>query len=269
MDAVMKWLVADYAVFQLLAIRGMIVLPLLFLWVLGTERGRPFLPTHFSLVLLRTLFIMLAPLLFFTTLRYLPLADATVVFFVTPLIATGLSVLFLKEVVGLHRWSAILVGFAGAVIALNPGTDVFQPIALFTLAAAGFYAGAMLIGRKLAGQVSVARLLLFQSLGLAIGFGLLGAPSWQPMPPEDLALTCLAAALSLVVMGCLTKGYMEGPPSVVGPFEYSALIWASTLGYWVWGDIPSLNVIGGGFLIIGAGIYILHRETRGKPPKPI
>ena len=147
MDAVAKLLVqADYSVVQILAIRGAVLMPALCVWLfthggLGSVKTRQY-KGH----ALRIILGVLAPLLFFLSLRKLPLADATVIFFISPFVMTALSVPLFKEKVGVHRWGAIIVGFMGVLFVMQPTSGLLEIEAFMVLGGSLCYCGIMLTG---------------------------------------------------------------------------------------------------------------------------
>jgi len=262
MDASGKFLVGAYSVFQIVAFRGgvsaAILAPMLF-----REHGFNLLRARRpGLLLLRSALGVVAMLVFFTAIHYLPLADATSIGFSGAIFMTAFSAILLRERVEWQRWAAIAAGFAGAMVVAQPGTDSFHWAGLLMLLCSLLYAGMMTLTRVLARTESNATMVFYHSvISALIGFVALPlvwvSPGW-------------AEILLLVGMGVLaTAGHMifaqafrEAPVSLLAPFEYTALIWAALLGYFVWGDVPGVHVGQGSAILILAGLYILYRETR-------
>jgi drug/metabolite transporter (DMT)-like permease len=260
-DVAMKWLVADYSVSQLLAIRGWFLLPVTFIWYLRSDQRQHAPLADWKLLTLRAGVLQVAPFLFFTGLLYVPLADATVLFFMAPLFIVAASAVIFGDKVNLYRWLAVAAGFTGCLFVLRPGFSAFQVEALFPLGAAVFYGVAMLLSRQLNGRSSLARILLFQTVGWAVIHGCLATFAWSPMPLKDLALVGGMAVLNFTTMIGLTKAYMTAPAHVVGPFEYVALPLAILFGFLLWNENPDTPVYVGAALIVGAGIFVLIQET--------
>jgi drug/metabolite transporter (DMT)-like permease len=270
MDAVAKWLVnAEYPVVQIMALRGWMLTAMLLAIVfrrhglagLKTERPRG--------QALRMLAGFTAPMLFFTALRDLPLADATALFFGSTFFMTALSVPVFGERVGLHRWSAVVVGFVGVLIVTRPGTGTFQVASLLVVGSSLAYACMVLLGRWLGRTEPIFRIVFYNNLGAAV-LGSLALPFvWTAMPLADVLVLFTMAVLALGGHFCLTNAFVLAPVPVVAPFEYSALVWATLIGFVVWGDVPELPVVLGGAVIVASGLYVLHRETRGaRTPAP-
>ena len=261
MDAIIKWLTADYPVAQVVALRSWFGLPLLcFVALWGTNLNalktrRPLV--HFS----RYLLVLALSFSFFWALSQMKLIDAIAITFAAPIFITALSVPILKESVGLHRWLAIGVGFCGVLVMLRPGMGVFQWAALVVMGSVVVYALLMITTRAFKSTESTASLMLYPQLGMSLTGVLLAPFFWVTPGLGDLALFALAGMFGSIGVMCVTHAFRLGPSAVISPFEYSALIWATLLGYLLWGELPdSLTLVGAG-IVIASGLYIIYRET--------
>lgn len=263
MDAIIKWLTADYPVTQVVALRSWFGLPLLCLFALYGGGGLRSLRTRRPLVHLgRYALVMLLSFSFFWALSQMKLVDAIAITFAAPMFISALSVPLLKEVVGLHRWLAIGIGFCGVLVILRPGLGVFDWAALVVLGSVVVYALLMITTRAFKKTESTAALILYPQLGMSIS-GLLFAPlNWVSPPMADLGLFALAGCFGSVGVICITNAFRLGPAAVISPFEYSALIWASLLGYIFWQELPDLGTVAGAVIVVASGLYIVYRETR-------
>jgi drug/metabolite transporter (DMT)-like permease len=265
MDASGKFLVGDYSVFQIVAVRGAvsvaILAPLLF-----REHGVNLLRANRPVrLILRSALGVAAMLIFFTGIRYLPLADATAIGFSGAIFMTVFSAVFLHEKVEWQRWAAIIMGFAGALVVAQPGADTFHWAGLLMLLCAFLYAGMMTMTRVLARTESNATMVFYHSVfSTFVGFVALPfvwvTPGWNEWMLM-IGMGVLATAGHMI----FAQAFREAPVSVLAPFEYTALVWASLLGFFVWGDVPGPNVWLGSIILIFAGLYILYRETRRQP----
>ena len=262
MDAVVKWLVsADLSAIQVLAVRGWIIVPLI-LSILALRGELGDLKTGRAAAHLgRGMLGFLAPYTFFTSLKSLPLADATVVFFSAAFILTAASALILKEKVGIHRWSAILVGFGGVVIAMNPQGDGKLSAYLLVLCAATIYSFIFISGKLLSKKDSVISLVFSLHLGMGLSASLLLPWVWLPIGLESFAGMVVVALIALIAHFVFTLAFARADVSVLAPFEYTALVWATIIGFVVWQDFPSSEVWVGAVIIIGCGLYVIHRES--------
>ncbi len=211
----------------------------------------------------------------FFALLALPLAEQVALGYTTPLFVTVLAIPLLGERVGVHRWSAVLLGFLGVlVIAAGQGAlgGVFRGAAapvVTTLAVLGtvaavsqglFSALTTLLVRQLSATESSTTIVLWQSL-LMTAFTLAVLPPFWVTPGwRDLGLLVLMGLVGGAAQWLLTEAYASAQVSALGPYSYSSLLWSIALGWMVWGDVPAPTMLLGAALIVAAGLYILHRE---------
>ena len=263
MDACAKFLGEGYAISQIVMARNGVGALAVLAFVLLRSGGLSALrPSRLDLLALRTVFSLGAGFLFFTSLRYLPLADAFVIAFTGPLFITALSVPLLGEHVGPRRWAAVIVGFVGVLIVVQPGTGSFRVEALLALGAALSYALNMLVSRKMTRYMATTAIMFWPSLGAVLAMLVMMPSQWQTPGPFDLTLFVLMGVIGTLGLSLITQGYRYAPAAVIAPFDYSALLWAVILGWVIWNDVPEPNVWLGSFILIASGLYILHRETR-------
>ncbi len=266
MDAIGKWLVRDFSVFQILALRSTFVVAFL-LAILPLNGGRAAVRSS-QLVAhwLRALCSVAAFLFFFTSVRYLPLADAVAVAFGGPFIVTALSVPLLGERVDLRRWLAIGLGFAGMILIVQPTGAGFRPAALLVIASSFSYSVLMILTRWMSkrsdgGEKTYTFLFytfVVQSFSGWIGLGL--GSGWHPMNPSDIGLGAAMGCLALGGHFGITRAFQLAPVSLVAPFEYTALVWSVLLGYLVFQEFPGKEVWFGVAVIIAAGLYTIRGE---------
>ena len=262
MDAIIKWLTAAYPVPQVIALRSWFGLPFLF-WLAMREGGLPALRTRRPMVHAgRFLLVLLLSLGFFYALSKMKLADAIAIAFAAPISITALSVPLLREAVGLRRWIAIVVGFAGVLIILRPGGGVFDWAALAALGSAVVYALLMITTRAFKSTESSASLMLYPQLGISLSGIVMVLYFWVTPTPFDLGLFALAGLFGSIGVMCITHAFRLAPAAAIAPFEYTALLWATLLGYLLWDELPdSVTLLGAG-VVIASGLYIIYREAR-------
>lgn len=261
MDAVAKALAAGMPIAQMLGLRAFVILPLL-LAALPFNGGFSVLKTSNPLGhLWRVLAGIATAFAFFTALKTLPLADATVIAFSTVIFMTLLSVPLLKERVGFRRMAAVCSGFIGVIIVMAPAGDV-EPAMLLALMAAITYALTNIATRWLGRRENTFSLVFYMNLGVALASWAIMPWSWTPPVPAQLAGIAAMALLGLSGHFLMVQAYKSGAISLIAPLEYTALIWASLFGYLFWKDIPALHVWLGGAIIIASCLYIFLRETR-------
>ena len=275
MDALIKNLVENgFSVVQIMAMRSWMVLPVLLVWGVVSAGGMGQLKTEQKgLHFLRVLFGFGAPFFFFQSLTTLHLADATVIFFGATFIMTGLSVPILKEKVGIHRWSAIAIGFIGILIANNPGGEVFNIGSIYAFVSSLCYSLMMITSRKLGAGEGTFKLLFFfhvwigfvSSISLWLG---LGGVQFVPVEME-FSFTGAGVVLgitALVIGGhfCLMRAFSIAPIGLLASFEYSGILWAALFGFIGWGYKPEINFWFGASLVVASGIYVVMREIKVK-----
>jgi drug/metabolite transporter (DMT)-like permease len=258
-DALGKWLLVDYSVGELLLIRSSAALILLapFLRTAGLaaflEAPRP------ALQLTRIVMSAFEVAMFFWAVSYLPLADTVTFYLAGPIYVTALSVVLLGETVGWRRWTAVLIGFAGVVLALRPSAASFTLPALIALGGSVFFSVMMITTRTL--RKTHDTVLVAGPIVSTLVFGAVVAPfRWVTPSLRDFLLLSLFGVLSIVALACVNRALKLAPASVVVPYQYTMIVWAVVLGYLVFGDVPDMLTLAGAAIIIAAGLYIFWRE---------
>jgi len=211
---------------------------------------------------LRALAHITGMVLWVTALTRIPLATATALAFSSPLFVVVAATLFLSERTGWHRWAAVSAGFAGVLIVFRPGRETLDPGALLVLASALCLSVSKLLGKVVSARDSTLSVVFYLNLFMAL-FALLPATrTWVAPSPEHYLWFGVLAALGAIAQACLTKALQCGELGALQPFEFVALIWASGLGYLLFGEIPAVHVYIGGAIIIAGASHIAHREAR-------
>jgi drug/metabolite transporter (DMT)-like permease len=209
---------------------------------------------------LRSLFMFTTTALFFVGISLLPLTTASTIMFMAPVIVTILSIPLLGEEVGVRRWIGIAIGFAGALVVMRPGTDSLQLSILVVLAAAVTHALYQVFTRKLGMRDSSMTSLFYTGVVGALVTTVVAPFYWQPVAAFDWLLFVFAGIAGGIGHLCLIRAFRHAPVSVVAPFSYSSLLWATAFGFVLFGDLPDVWTLSGAALIIGSGLYIFHRE---------
>ncbi len=270
-DAIAKFLGESVPPGQIAASRflfqSLLLFPLLLL-----AGGLPQVPwRQLHLHAARGALIALATAFFFTALKYMPIADAIAIFFVEPLILTLLSGLFLGEAVGWRRMSAVMVGFMGALIVIRPGFGWAGWPALMPLLAAACFAVYLVLTRRMAQTGDAVQMQFwagvfgFLTMAAVLAFGsLAGIPALTAVSPDTnewlllFALGLVATAGHMLVV----HAFRRAPAGVLAPFQYLEIISATVLGYLIFDDFPDAVTWTGVAIIIGAGLYVFHRERK-------
>lgn len=265
-DATGKWILATYTIAQLLLIRSIVGVAILVPFARRLGWRRYFEVRHPWLHLLRVGLLTLETVLFFAAVAVLPLADVTVIYMAAPVFVVVMAVVFLGERVGWRRLTAILVGFVGVVIAIGPSAAIGTVPAALALAGSLTFGSMMIITRHLRATHDVV-LLVHQVVG-TLAFGLVVAPFvWVPMAWTDVLLIVMAGAFATGAHFTVNRSLKYAPASTVAPFQYTLVVWATILGFAVFGDIPQPATVAGGVLIVGSGLYVYFRERKIRPDK--
>jgi drug/metabolite transporter (DMT)-like permease len=261
MDAAVKWLGASYSTFQIVFFRSLFAfLPLgVVIWRVGGLRQAMLVRDPVNQAL-RCLFGLGAMLLFFYCYAEMRLADAIAIGFAAPIFVTALSMPLLGEPVGWRRWVACLVGFAGVLV--KPGAGTFEPIALVALAATLFYSLATLWVRKLSKTESNVSIIIYFTITTTVISGFALPFVWVTPGPADLALLVAVGIVGGFAQIVMTQAFRLAEVSILMPFDYTAMIWAASLGWLVWGEVPGANIWIGFALVVASGLYIVHREAQ-------
>jgi len=167
----------------------------------------------------------------------------------------------LREQVGWRRWSAILIGFAGVLIALHPSAQSFSWPALIALCGSMSFAVLMLITRSLRKTPDIV-MATSQFVGTFLLGAVLAPVGWVTPTSQSLVLFAAAGLISVCALMCVNRSLKLAPASVVVPYQYSMIVWAVIFGIVVFGDVPSKATLAGAAIIIGAGLYIFLRERK-------
>ncbi|PYE41599.1 drug/metabolite transporter (DMT)-like permease [Rhizobium sp. PP-F2F-G20b] len=261
-DTMGKWLVETYPVLQLMAIRS--VAALLVLLPLVLRRGimtvvrveRP------GLQALRALLFAIDATAFYFAVGYMPLADAMIYWLAAPIYVAALSPFLLGEKVGWRRWTAILIGFAGVLIALDPSRESLSIPALVALFGSACFAFAIMLGRTLRTTPDTT-LVVWQFVGSLV-FSLIGITivpgSWAPLDPATILLPALLGVVAMLAHVLVSRSLKLADAATVVPLQYTLLFWAVVFGWIFFGDTPRPTVIIGAALIVASGLFIFFRE---------
>lgn len=261
MDTAVKWAVADYSLQQVNFIRSiaamMVLAPLI--WRgggLGALRTtRPWVHVW------RTSLMIVISYTWFFALRYMKLADLGAIVMVSPLMITALSAPLLGERVGVRRWVAVGIGFAGMLVIVRPGFGVFQPVALLAVTVAFGYAMLILSNRRNREKETLASLTYYPLIGIFAVSGVLSPFGWtSPTVGAWSAMLFVGVCAGLGHL-CLTLAFRYASPPVLAPLEYTGLVWAILFGYWFFDELPDQWTVVGMIMIASAGIFVVYREA--------
>jgi drug/metabolite transporter (DMT)-like permease len=261
-DALIKLAAESVPSIQAIGVRGVFATLWCALALLASGAWRQIGAAAHPYVLLRGLLEAAAAIVYLVALFHIPFAIATAVNLSTPLVLTVLAVLMLREDVRWRRWSAVILGFAGVLLVIQP-----RPGDLNTwtwVALVGTFIGAFrdVLTRYLPPGVPTLVVSFTTAITVAIaGCGGALLEGWQPMSGHALGFIVASSLLLATGYQLLVVALRSGAEiSVIGSFRYGSILWAIAIGYVVWGDVPNALALFGIAVIVGAGLYILHRE---------
>ncbi len=261
LDGSAKWLVGSVPVIVVVWLRfathvvvaGVVLFPL---------RGWSLIKTnHLRWHVLRAVMFMAMTGINFWALQYLQLTVTSSISFTVPLIIALLGAPLLGEKLDRGRWAAILVGFAGVLVIIRPGSAGFHPAMLASLVNAVLYALFMLMTRRLAAYDSPETIQYLPALGAAIGLAPFALAAWES--PEgwlEWAVACLMGVLGGLGHYLLALAHRYAPATVLAPFLYQQVFYMALFGYLVFGDVPGVAVWTGAAIVIASGLYLFYRE---------
>ena len=285
MSAQARYLGEAFPVGEIVFFRGLFALiPILIFFGYRRQLRGALQTKRLSAHFVRGLFSVCGTFCTFGALARLPIADVTAIAFIAPLITVIFAAVFLREQVHVYRWSAVVVGFGGVILMLSPylgnhaalTTSMTLGLA-FALTNAVSSGGATIQIRRLTATESSSAIVIFMTL-IVMAVSLLTAPfGWRlPATPSEFAILVGIGVAGGVGQMLFTDSYRYAPASFLAPFDYTSMLWAFLLGYWIFGEVPTSYVIGGAVIVAGAGVFVILRERalglkrlRDTPMSPI
>lgn len=260
-DAGAKWLTSNYPPGEIIALRALVVLALLVAFASSRHQLSALRAASLRQQIGRGILACGSTMLFVTGLRTMPLSDAIALAFVSPLIMTAMAGPLLGEPVGWRRWIAVVVGFAGVLIMLRPGSTTFQAAALFILASTACGATRDVYTRRMSRTESSLSILFFSNLVMLAGGFTSIVVGWVLPSAVDLAIIAGSALFIGAGHFLHIEAFRLAEVAVVAPFKYTSLLWATLFGYLFFGHLPGANVWMGAGVVVACGLYVLHRES--------
>lgn len=262
-DTMAKFLSESLHPFQIVWTRqlGLLVVAVF----LVATRGAGLLKTgHPRLQLLRGGVAACSAALFIFGVSYVPLADAVAISFVAPFMVTVMGAFLLREPVGLRRWLAVALGFAGALIVIRPGLGVVHPAAGLIVLAAFFFAIRQIVSRVLSDSDRTATTIVYTALVSVLVLTVPVLFVWQTPTAEQVPLLFMLALLAAAAEICVIKALELAMAVVVAPVQYSLILWGTFYGFVVFGQLPDAWTWAGTALIVATGLYTFRREAKAK-----
>lgn len=259
-DAVAKLMVARISPIEVSWIRSVVVMVITLPIVYARIGRQVFAPQHPMRQILRGAAVLGSSLLYLTGLTYLPLADASAINFIWPVLITVLSVIFLGEKVGLRRWGATVLGFIGMLIIIRPGSSAFQTAAIYPIGAAVMWAFASLMTRGMTSTDPPETTIFWSALVMLVGTTITLPYFWTTPGWYEIGLGVFVGVGSAVAHALIVFAFERASAATLAPFAYLQLVWATMLGYLMFSTIPDRWILTGSVLIVISGIYTAHRE---------
>lgn len=283
-DAIIKQVSGAYPLTQVVVIRSLVAFPILLALVMREVGWRALFGNDLGALMLRALIMFVSYTAYYMAFPAMPLADAVALYFTVPLFVIALAGPFLGEHSGWRVWAAVLLGFMGVMVMLQPGTGLFEPAALLSLLSACMYGISMLMARKLGSTQPASVLSFYQNVGFFVGalmtalaLSVLGIehashPSlaflvrnWMWIPLDDLLLIGASGVVAATGMMFLTSAYRLAQANKVAPFEYTGILWAPLWGYVFFQETPRLTTVAGAAVIVMAGLLALRMAHQPNP----
>jgi drug/metabolite transporter (DMT)-like permease len=261
MDALIKLEAARYPVIEVVFFRSLFALLPLALLIMRGGGWRALATKQPRLQAVRAVIGFVSLVCFFEAFALMPLADVVAIGFAAPMFVTALSVPLLGEHVGWRRWSAVLLGFVGVLIMVRPGSGLIGVGAVVALLGTLTYALSIINIRRLSATDGAAPTVASFTCLSVLAAGSAMPFIWVTPTPADWCLLVATGLLGGTGQIAFTRAFALAPPVIVAPFDYANMLLATTLGYLIWGDVPTLPVLVGAAVVIASGLYIVYREA--------
>jgi drug/metabolite transporter (DMT)-like permease len=260
-NAIVKWELATYPVGEVAFYRALFALVTVAVMIIPRVGIGVFYTHRYLGHLQRGVSQFGSMICMFMAFSMMSLGSAVAISFAAPLFTTLLSIVVLKEKVRLHRWTALIVGFVGVLIVTEPGANTFNLGALFALTNAVLSSSVAIAIRRMSATESTETLTIYQLIVITLCTLALLPFGFKPPAWIDAGALAVAGVGNGIAQYWWTRSLTLAPPSAVVPFNYLSLVWASLLGFAIWGDVPSTNLMIGAVIVVASGLYILWRET--------
>ena len=278
-DGIMKHIYSFVSLYEVYLIRTVVSFALILIFLKLTNKKIEFKTQYPLLTFCRVILFFFGFSSFYISLSVLPLGLATALFFITPFLITIFAHFFLKEKIGVKRWSAVVVGFIGVYVTLNPDFNNFNYLSLLPILCAFCYSLSMIIIKKTSEKDSIytqtftfyfGAIIFSVIFYFIIGDGQYNTTEhpasqfifreWFVNLENSILFMMATGVTATIAFLLLFTAYSIASPAVVSPFEYSILLWSPLIGWLYFSEIPSLNTVIGILIIISSGIYIFLRE---------
>jgi len=264
-DAVTKLLTEEYSVWQVLTLRHLFALGVIVLYIHWHAGWDVMRVTNRAGMAARSAYFVATTAAIVVGLSLLPLALVTAIAYASPIFVVALSHFFSSETVGPRRWLAVVAGFVGVLIIVRPGGASFSYVLLLPVFAALTAGFRDIVTRTLSKTDSSISILFWSNVAIVFAALIaMLAQGWEALTPAAAGLLLVNGLLSASAHFLIIDALRLADASLVSPFRYSGLIWATVLGLLIWGEFPDAWTIAGAVLLVASGIYIIERTPRAK-----
>ena len=263
MTSLIKYVGQSIPVVEILFIRQILVVVIISPVILKNIDA-VFKTKVFRFHVLRGSLSVIAMLTGFTAVVHLPLAEVTAISFVRTLFTTILAILFLKEVVGVRRWSSVIVGFIGVMVIVRPEPENINAYALLAIASAFFVSSINIVMRKLSQIDNSSTIMVYQSIIVTLAMAGPAIYLWVMPTWDEVFFIVVIGSLMSLMQWIFIQAFKVGEAAAIAPMEYSRLLYAAVIGIVFFAEIPTLWTLTGAVIIIASTLYTLHRNTLNK-----
>lgn len=260
-DTLIKLASASVPTGQLITMRNIMAATLIVMLIVMTGQAAHLRRAADRVVVARSLIDVIATLCYLLALFHMPIGNVTAINMATPLAMTAAAAVFMGVPVGWRRWSAIVAGFLGVLLIVQPEAEGFNAYSLLAIAAVVFIVARDLTTRRI--DTGIPSLVITLTNAVFVLLGALALSAWEGWVAVNLVQVLLLAGAGVFLIGgylLIVDAFRHGDLATVGPFRYTGLIWALLSGFLVWGDIPNLLAFAGIVIVVASGLYVLHRE---------
>jgi drug/metabolite transporter (DMT)-like permease len=265
-EALCKLVYGNVPASQILAVRGLIATAIILAIAHMLGATRRIAATMDRRVVMRSAIDLLGSYAYMIALFHMPIANMTAINMASPLMMTAVVAVVLHEPVGWRRWTAIALGFLGVLLVVQPRAENFNAYSILGVGAVTCIVLRDLVTRRIDAAipsiiVTLTNVAMMACVALAVAL----YEGWVAMGWRDLGFVALAAMFIAVGYQLAVDAFRHAEVPVIVPLRYTGLLWALLIGYLVWGDVPNELATAGIVLIVGSGLYVLHRErVRGR-----
>ena len=263
MSSLIKHVGQTIPVIEILFIRQSLVLVIIAPVILRNLHT-VFRTDYYRLHFLRGSLSVVAMFTGFTAVVHMPLAEVTAITFARTLFTTVLAIIFLKEVVGIRRWSSVIIGFVGVLIIVRPDTSNIDIYAVFAVISALFVSGIYIVMRKLSQIEKPSTIMVYQSIFIALVMAVPAFYQWVTPSPQEMLFILMIGGLMSVMQWLFIQAYKVGEAVAIAPMEYIRLIYATVIGILFFAEIPTVWTLSGAGIIVASTLYTMHRNTLKK-----